>query len=76
MTFCLPPHNNSSDPSAQSFELSQTQSRGIHCSPFLHKNSLLGQCSTSTRAEKLIGQKHKSASFTQFTVHLKRELGI
>lgn len=40
---CLPPHKFSSEPSEQSFERSQTQPFGMHCSPLLHKNSLLGQ---------------------------------
>lgn len=39
----LPPHKCSSEPSEQSFERSHTQPLGIHCSPLLHKNSLLGQ---------------------------------
>lgn len=39
----LPPHDFSSEPSEQSFERSQTHPFGMHCSPLLHKNSLLGQ---------------------------------
>lgn len=38
-----PPHDCSSEPSEQSFERSHSQPFGMHCSPLLHKNSLLGQ---------------------------------
>lgn len=45
----LPPHEPSSEPSAQSFELSQTHAIGIHCSPLWQRNSLLGQWEFTTK---------------------------
>lgn len=51
--FRLPPQPNSSEPSEQSLARSQTHPLGMHCSPLLHRNSLLGQNVLFTKAIQL-----------------------